>query len=172
MLGLRKPEGEEDYVEEEEDDLESGGKVEEEVDWDVVTANQRGRYYDIWALRHPLWCPSDCWEEAGFYQSLGMDRKRARFYAVDRKMHTIPETAAPIEVESAFGGTAIYKAQAYRAGTYKGICDGKGLCEHVPFHEAIRQAGGKIYLNPGFVNARRGRTWSAFNFLNRLPLAQ
>ena len=26
-------------------------------DWDACMANQRGPYYDIWALRHPLWSP-------------------------------------------------------------------------------------------------------------------
>jgi hypothetical protein len=29
-------------------------------DWDVCTANQRGPYYDIFALRHPTWSPCDC----------------------------------------------------------------------------------------------------------------
>ncbi|MBN4836260.1 hypothetical protein, partial [Enterobacter hormaechei] len=27
--------------------------------WDVLTANQDGPYYDIWALRHPDWSPDD-----------------------------------------------------------------------------------------------------------------
>jgi glycosyltransferase involved in cell wall biosynthesis len=30
------------------------------LSWDVVTANQKDAYYDIWALRHPAWCPYDC----------------------------------------------------------------------------------------------------------------
>ena len=28
-------------------------------DWDVCAANPAGPYYDIWALRHPLWSPND-----------------------------------------------------------------------------------------------------------------
>jgi hypothetical protein len=43
------------------------------LDWDVVTANQSGRYYDAWALRHPLWSPNDCWEQHEFF------RKYTRF---------------------------------------------------------------------------------------------
>ena len=35
-------------------------------DWDVCCANQDGPYYDIWALRHHLWSPNDCWQELEF----------------------------------------------------------------------------------------------------------
>ena len=30
-------------------------------DWDVCSSNQAGPYFDIWALRHKVWCPEDCW---------------------------------------------------------------------------------------------------------------
>mgnify|MGYP003327104484 CR=1 FL=1 len=29
----------------------------------AVCANASPRYYDIWALRHRTWCPSDCWQD-------------------------------------------------------------------------------------------------------------
>jgi hypothetical protein len=29
-------------------------------DWDLCSANQRGPYYDIFALRHATWSPNDC----------------------------------------------------------------------------------------------------------------
>src|ERR1035437_8914171 len=41
--------------------------------WDVCTANQRGPYYDIWALRHPIWNPNDCFQQLEF-----LDRKSTR----------------------------------------------------------------------------------------------
>src|SRR5271165_208979 len=31
--------------------------------WDGLFANQRGPYYDLYALRHPSWCPADVWHE-------------------------------------------------------------------------------------------------------------
>jgi hypothetical protein len=31
--------------------------------WDVVTANQAGGYYDLYALRHIFWMPNDCFSE-------------------------------------------------------------------------------------------------------------
>ena len=34
-----------------------------EVQWDVVTANQLGDYYDNWPLRHPHWSPVGCWQQ-------------------------------------------------------------------------------------------------------------
>ena len=36
------------------------------TDWAVCAANQLGPYYDIWALRHPIWSPNDCWEQCRF----------------------------------------------------------------------------------------------------------
>src|SRR5215472_11970919 len=33
------------------------------ADWAGLFANQRQAYYDIWALRHPKWCPADCWQQ-------------------------------------------------------------------------------------------------------------
>jgi hypothetical protein len=55
-------------------------------DWDVCTSNQQGRYYDIWALRHKVWCPNDCWEQASFFQRYGLDKIKAQYSAVYSKM--------------------------------------------------------------------------------------
>lgn len=62
------------------------------------------------------------------------------------KHHWLPSIGSPpVKVCSAFGGLAIYRTEAYLAGTYDGVND----CEHVPFHESIAKATGQhLYLNP------------------------
>jgi hypothetical protein len=125
------------------------------VDWDVCTANQKDFYYDVWALRHSTWCPGDCWEE---YRALCdlIDRNQALEIAVHSKMLHIEEGAKPIEVDSAFGGLAIYKRAALLVSRYQATrADGAAVCEHVPFHKAIRRAGYRIFINPALIN-----TWA------------
>ena len=54
-----------------------------------------------------------------------------------------PPGAPPIEVNSAFGGLAIYKTEPYLESMYSGED-----CEHVPFHNRMKQKGWTIHLNP------------------------
>lgn len=54
-----------------------------------------------------------------------------------------PPGAPPIEVNSAFGGLAIYKTQPYLESEYTGED-----CEHVPFHAKMHKQGWAIFLNP------------------------
>jgi hypothetical protein len=56
-----------------------------------------------------------------------------------------PVGSPPALVSSAFGGMAIYRTDAYLAGTYDGTTD----CEHVPFHQSIARATGQLlYVCP------------------------
>ena len=128
----------------------------EKSDWDVVTANQSGRYYDAWALRHPLWSPNDCWDQHDFFRRYSKFPESAITYAMRSRMLRIPKNAEWIEVESAFGGLAIYKTSILRTDAkYVGITnEGKAICEHVPFHENLRANGARIFVNPAFINAR------------------
>jgi hypothetical protein len=132
------------------DAIEDGWRRDEP--WDVLTANQREFYYDIWALRHHYWSPVDCWEAARELEPL-FGRRTARRLAVTSKQVRIQAGAGLIEVESAFGGLGIYTAEAYSAGTYTGTKgDGEELCEHVPFHAELRARGFRIYINPALLN--------------------
>lgn len=54
-----------------------------------------------------------------------------------------PPGAPPVEVNSAFGGLAIYKTEPYLACEYSGED-----CEHVPFHRRMKEKGWSIHLNP------------------------
>jgi hypothetical protein len=122
--------------------------------WDVCTANQRGPYYDIWALRHKRWCPNDCWQQYAFLIAHGVRRETARHAAVYSKMITIAEDGDWIEVDSAFGGLAVYRRAALTGVEYSGLTDtGDEICEHVALHTQILDRGGRIFINPRLINA-------------------
>jgi hypothetical protein len=122
--------------------------------WDVCTANQSGPYYDVWALRHPAWCPGDCWAAFQELEPI-FGTKAALQLAVWSKMVHIPRTAAPIQVRSAFGGLAVYRAAALLEDVkYVGLTDaGAEVCEHVALHEQLVRRGYRIVINPGLVSA-------------------
>ena len=123
-------------------------------DWAVCTANQQGPYYDIWALRHKIWCPNDCRQQVRFFRQHGLDKETAKMYGTSSKMLCIQPDTPWIEVDSAFGGLAIYQRYALENATYVGILeDGTEICEHVTLHEQIKDRGYKLFINPAFINA-------------------
>lgn len=130
----------------------------ERDDWDVCCANQRGPYYDILALRHPTWSPGDCLDELRQLRAQGVGEEKALRTAIYSKMIRIPTTRPWIEVDSAFGGLAIYRKVILDGASYRGS-DGAGasVCEHVALHAAIRQRGGRIFINPALINSGYNR---------------
>lgn len=121
--------------------------------WDVCAANQLGPYYDIWALRHPLWAANDCWLEHRFLSQFSTRPEDLAYACVFSKMITLPPDSEWIEVDSAFGGMAIYRKSILSQIAYVGLYEnGMELCEHVPLHMSIRAAGGKIFINPALIN--------------------
>ena len=125
-----------------------------DVPWDVVTANQRDAYYDIWALRHADWCPVDCHSQYARLREI-FERPRALAIAIHSRMVRLSPRAAWIEVDSAFGGLAIYRREALLAGNYSGVQAGESVCEHVPLHAQLRAQGFRIFINPALINAHR-----------------
>lgn len=126
----------------------------ERDDWDVCTANQLGPYYDIWALRHKDWCANDCWEQYKFLCQFNDNPEKMLDIAVNSKMITIPAESDWIKVESAFGGLAIYKRNAIELARYNGLTEeGKEICEHLFFHQTLRQNNYSIFINPKLINA-------------------
>ena len=121
--------------------------------WDVITANQLGPYYDIWALRHHEWCPTDCWQQKNALECVIGDRP-AENLAVTAKQAVLDPRAGLIEVDSAFGGLAIYRREAFLVGRYAGtdIQGGFDVADHIPFHQELRQKGYKIYINCALIN--------------------
>ena len=124
------------------------------VAWDACFANQGDYYYDVWALRHPVWCPGDAWaDHAALLPLLG--ETEANNVALFSRMVHIPRTAAPIEVHSAFGGAGLYRAAALLAARYQGLdAQGREVCEHVGLHAAMRAQGARLYINPAMISAR------------------
>ena len=130
-------------------------------DWSALFANQRGDYYDIWALRHPTWSPDDCIAQMKRYArkwrwlltKRGAMKAAARKYVLPRQK-LIDPSSPPIAVDSAFGGFGIYKTDALNGAYYVGLnAKGREICEHVSFHKAIKSNGGQLYVLPSLLNA-------------------
>jgi len=117
--------------------------------WSGMVANQIGRYYDIWALRHPVWCGRDCWED---YRELLpiLGHSNATWLAVGAKQIHIPKDTVPIAVDSAFGGFGIYHTEKCIGARWNGLsAKGTEVCEWVEFNRAVV---GKVFINPAMVN--------------------
>lgn len=137
-------------------------------DWDVCTANQRGPYYDIFALRHPIWSPGDCLAQFKMLMRGGLSEGLALFAAVYSKMIRIDESAEWLPVTSAFGGLAVYRRSAIGTARYSGRdLNGIETCEHVPFHQAM---AARIFINPQFINAGFTEHSAPLRFLPGLKL--
>ena len=115
--------------------------------WDVLTANQRGLYYDLWALRKKKDMETDCWLDVREHND---DPDAIQKY-VTNKQKKYKEDGL-LQVDSAFGGAAIYRLKRVPPtcrynGAYE---DGTEKCEHVDFHRCIKQNGGRIFINTSF----------------------
>lgn len=122
--------------------------------WDVCTANQSAPYYDVWALRHKIWNPGDCWDLYRFLDKYSSDREQNKIAAIYSRMIRIPISTDWIEVDSAFGGLAVYKAKLFHDAEYCGIrSDGQEVCEHVPLNLKLRSLGYRIFINPKLINS-------------------
>ena len=135
--------------------------------WDVCAANQLGHYYDVYALRHPTWCPRDYSLDERELLDSGMHPMKARREAVHKKQRKISKNQDWIEVDSAFGGLAIYKMPLYIRGKYSSRqpVTGNILCEHVLFHETLKKQGANIFINPKLINCEIRRFTSIKSLL-------
>jgi glycosyltransferase involved in cell wall biosynthesis len=133
----------------------------------AVFANQTGTYHDMWALRHANLCPGDAWEEVferSYSTGCSDDVAFAETYA--KRLFSLPRDAAPVEVDSAFGGLGLYKMSYVRRNPnpYLGQKirvlrkDGQTnvtrvqICEHVHFNAGLRNLGGRLFIAPGMIN--------------------
>ena len=120
--------------------------------WSALFANQRNRYYDIWALRHRSWCPEDCWKQVRLRPpSMSFDDAEMEF--VTKRQITLDPHCGFVPVESAFGGLGLYRLQQLRDCRYVGIDDeGYAICEHVAFHADLLNKGGRLYIDAALLN--------------------
>ncbi len=125
--------------------------------WDVQTIHQSKEYYDIWAFRKRGYIEYDCWFQ------VKCDLAKQIPYEVSYKNH-IEKYQKPyalqrglIPVISAFGGAGIYKIKKLMEGKgeikYMGLCQYGEICEHVAFHEKLKNKyGARIFINPQWIN--------------------
>jgi hypothetical protein len=115
-------------------------------DWDAVTANQYGRYYDIWALRAPGWSDCDCWAAYSRYAHI-IGKKSALDVTVGSKQVVIPETSDWISVQSAFGGFGLFRAEIYRDRRFKTDSDGTSVG-----WDKFFRSDDRVFINPRLRN--------------------
>ena len=121
--------------------------------WDAVFANQRGRYFDIGALRHEYWSPNDCFRAMGWASSVTTE-KRARLLAIQSRMIKLEETAGLIPVDSAYGGLGIYKLNAFIQGSYVGFDQfGEPQLDFVTFNLRLSKMGYRLFIDSQLINS-------------------
>ena len=122
--------------------------------WSACMANQRGPYYDIYALRHKFLSPNNLEDHYSFLLNIGISQYDAINSAIYSRMIRIPESTELLEVDSAFGGLAVYKKNIFINNKYKGVdAQNNAICEHVVFHESARKNGHRLYINTRMINA-------------------
>lgn len=119
--------------------------------WDVLTANQK-YYYDILSLRHRIWCPNNYLEDYEWFRIYFSPYQSMKLALYD-KMIKIPKTHDPIEVESAFGGLAIYQSWVFQKFDYSRNIGFKSDNEHTLLNKKIKLYGGVIYIHPALYNS-------------------
>jgi GR25 family glycosyltransferase involved in LPS biosynthesis len=112
----------------------------------AVFASSKPVYFDIWALRHPIWCPNDCWAEV--MAARGMPHEEAvQRYVYARQIPLDPDRP-PIPVLSAFGGLGIYRMDRVLQQEYIGLTSvGTEVCEHVSLNLGLSRTG-RLYVFP------------------------
>ena len=113
--------------------------------YSAITANSIGRYYDILALRAKGWVEDDYRERRSRLMSSGQSFASAHFQSLVSKQKVVSGRHA-FEVDSAFGGFAIYAGSAYLCSNYQ-ITSGLE-CEHVHFNRRLRSHGHRICIDP------------------------
>jgi len=133
-------------------DLSPLAKLMSENWWDGLFTNQKGPYYDIYALRKEGWVEDDCFKR---YRELArqMPAKEAKQEAVWSQMRRIPKDKELIEVESAFGGLGVYRRRVFENFDYASLSEtSTDESEHIWLHKKIVNSGGKLFIVPAMTN--------------------
>jgi len=109
-------------------------------------------------LRAKAWVESDFISElSDFKKKHGpptfWQEDRARKELICKRMRLLRKSGDWIEVESAFGGMAIYKADVFQEFDYGDQNTNEELeCEQITLHRKMISAGMKISICPDFIN--------------------
>lgn len=130
-------------------------------DLSMISANSRGLYYDILALRRPKVLDCDYREIEQALLEQGKNLFYAKFKALVENQIFIPQQAKPIIVNSAFGGLAVYDYECMKISTY--TSDQTWECEHVVFHRKLALSGFKLGIVPELrVRRQIGHTFFSY----------
>ena len=145
-------------------------------DQSVFTANQFGRYYDVFALRAPGWVEEDYRLTIQKHLGEGARPLQAYLQAVSQKQVHIQPLRKPFEVQSAFGGLAIYPTNVLEGLRYapQQLTETLYVCEHVSLSKSIWSKGIKVMIAPSLRNkGSLSHTFSSIPivlaFLKRVP---
>ena len=134
--------------------------------WDGIFANQSKNYYDILALRHKYWSPNNAWDEFEWF-SKNTNVKNTKQRSVYNRMVKLKQNVGPIEVNSAFGGFAIYKAKTILRYNYSRTAQNEpGDIDHVIINKKIIDGGGALFIDPTLINAK----WNIHSFSSLRPI--
>ena len=120
--------------------------------WDGLFVNQKGPYYDIYALRKENWVEGDCFKRCREL-ARQMPFKKAKKKAIWSQMRRIPIDEELIAVDSAFGGLGVYRSRVFERFDYKLPSETDiGESEHVSLHKKIVDSGGRLFIVPAMTN--------------------
>ena len=107
-------------------------------------------YYDIWALRQTNMLPDDYHEMGKDLPRVIGEENRMRYVFIPTRLQNFDMYKGWLLVDSAFGGVALYKANAYYQSSYWGEKNKQELCEHVSLHLKMKNNNARLYINPEF----------------------
>lgn len=120
--------------------------------WGGCFPINNGFYYDLYAFRNAEIAPMNPMKKLNQIEAV-WGEKNAHVLTIE-PLHRARFDALKgwLEVDSAFGGMAIYRADIIKSARYSPIDHGLEECEHVVFHQAIkRQSNTRFFINPQFV---------------------
>ena len=134
----------------------SPGSLSREIQQDLngycaLTANTRGLYYDILALRKLGWVEQDYRKLEREALSRGESIFRAKFFSLVNKQKRLRSNLGILPVESAFGGLAVYRAECILRCSYLAESKNSEECEHVNLSRQLIEKDCKIGLSARLV---------------------
>jgi len=133
--------------------------------WSVCTATQKGFYYDIFAFRHKEISPIDPFTKISSLNNKNKNYIKNLKTNIYSKMIDISNIKYWLQVDSAFGGTAIYFKKDLLNNSYFSKENKKfKICEHVFLNKKIIMKKKKIYINPFFKNYSRSIHFDNWKF--------
>jgi hypothetical protein len=115
--------------------------------FDVMSASCYGPYYDILALRLQGVIERDYRDDEEEILMKSGNPFRAKYMGLISRQKRLKVSQPPIEVNSAFGGLTIYRADCLKQASYTDELKASE-CEHVSFHSGLRRAGRRIAIMP------------------------